>query len=406
MAILIELEQFGKPKVGKEKFAVALQRARTNRLSSHPVRNWIETAGITRPTLVFDSKTIESRMRWLAEMSSSFSVTPLLAVKSCTDPEFLELAHLYLDGFDVSNLAEYSLLGAELQGKLVSVTSPAMTGSLDCFRSKGNDLIVALDSQSQLELHLGQERPCDYLLRIQGSSLLEGSKPADAAYYPVTRFGFTVNEVKRLLQDPKVQKRQPLGFHVHHGSEVNRLSTYQTIVNGLAKLAALLNEPVRYINLGGGWHHLSKQDISDVLDSARSLFPEPCSIVIEPGRWYAEPAGYAVGTIVNLSRAGDIVRCTLDLSGKSHLHWSSPRLLHLFEPHHDKGCVVQFFGPSCYESDFIGKYYVPYFADVVADAGLSCGKQVVFGNISTYSVEWNTSFNGIPVADVEWMSLE
>jgi diaminopimelate decarboxylase len=80
-------------------------------------------------------------------------------------------------------------------------------------------------------------------------------------------------------------------------------------------------------------------------------------------------------------------------------------LLHIFEPSHDKGCVVQFFGPSCYESDFIGKYYMPYCSDVIVDAGLSCGKQVVFGNVSTYSMEWNTSFNGIPVADVDWISL-
>ncbi|MFQ5642935.1 MAG: hypothetical protein ACE5FQ_04460 [Thiogranum sp.] len=402
MTILIELEQFGKPKAGKEKFAVALQRARMNNVPSHPVYNWLETAGITGPTLAFDLNAIENRMRWLAEMSGTFSVTPLLAVKSCTDPGFLALAHQCLDGFDVSNLAEYALLHDELQGKLVSVTSPVMADDLDAFRSKGNDLVVVLDSRFQLERHLAQEKPGDYLLRIQGPGLLEGSKPADPAYYPVTRFGFTINEVERLLRDPKVQKSQPVGFHVHHGSEVNRLSTYKTMVNGLSKLASLLNEPVRYINLGGGWHHLSNQEISEALEYARRLFPEPCSILFEPGRWYAESAGYAVGTIVNLSRAGDIIRCTLNLSGKSHLHWSSPRLLHRFEPHHDKGCVVQFFGPSCYESDFIGKYYVPYSADVITDAGLGCGKQVVFGNVSTYSVEWNTSFNGIPAVDVKW----
>jgi diaminopimelate decarboxylase len=405
MSILIELEQFGKPKVGREKFSVALQASKTSNVSSHPVHNWIENAGLAGPTLAFDLNAIESRMCWLADISKSFSVTPLLAVKSCTAPEFLEVAHRNLDGFDVSNIAEYALLDSELGGKVVSVTSPVMAGSPEDFRSKGNDLIVVLDSHLQLAHHLAHESPCDYLLRVQGSSLLEASSPVDSAYYPVTRFGFTVSEVKKLLGDPDVRKNQPIGFHVHHGSEANRLSTYRSITSELAKLASFLGRPVSCINLGGGWHRLSSQDIRDALDHARRLFPQPCTIIFEPGRWYAEPAGYAVGKIVNLSRAGNIVRCTLDLSGKSHLHWSSPSLIHLFEPHHNEGCIVQFFGPSCYESDFIGKYYMPCSADVVADAGLECGKRVVFGSVSTYSVEWNTSFNGIPVADIEWMRL-
>ena len=405
MAILIELEQFGKPKMGRSRFAAALQRARTGNIASHPVFAWAESERIDTPTLAFDMKAIRDRMHWLAELSGSFSVTPLLAVKSCTDAGFLGLAHQYLGGFDVSNLAEYSKLPDELQGKLVTVTSPALTDSLDCFRSKGNDLVVVLDSRFQFDQYLSQGQPCEYMMRIQGSSILEGAVPADPAYYPVTRFGFTMDEARKHLQDPGLQDKLPVGFHVHHGSEVNRASTYRTIIEGLGKLAGLLKRPVKYVDLGGGWHHLSGQDIADVLRSARKVFPEPCSILMEPGRWYAESAGYAMGTIVNLSRAGDIVRCTLDLSGKNHLRWSSPKLLHLFELHHDKGCVVQFFGPSCYESDFIGKYFLPCSGDVVLDAGLAPGRRVIFGGVTTYSLEWNTSFNGVPPAGVRWMSL-
>ncbi|GEM_PF-928849 len=405
MSILIELNQFGKPGVGREKFAVALNQAIGSNVTSHPVHGWLASANVTRPTLVFDLGVVESRMRWLAETSKAFSVTPLLAVKSCTDRDFLCLAQQHLGGYDVSNLNEYSLLPDDLRGKLVSVTSPVITDRMEDFRSKGNKLVVTLDSPAQLARHLAQQDPCEYLLRVQGSSLLGASKPHDPAYYPVTRFGFTVSEIGQLLQTPAIKGKKPIGFHVHHGSEVNRKSTYNTLLEGLGKLGALLDMPAACINLGGGWHHLSRQDIREVLDSARKRFPEPCSILFEPGRWYAEPAGYAVGTVVNLSRAGDIVRCTLDLSGKSHLHWSSPSLLHFFEPHHDKGCVVQFFGPSCYESDFIGKYYVPYSGDVIPDAGLEIGSQVVFGKVSTYSMEWNTSFNGIPVADTVWVRL-
>jgi len=405
MTILIELEQFRKPGLGESRFASALERARSNNISSHPILSWIEAAEINKPTLTFDMSVIGERMHWLAGLSNSLSVTPLLAVKSCTDSAFLQMANNCLGGFDVSNLTEYSALPADLQGRLVSVTSPAVIENQDSYRSKGNELIITLDSQLQLDQHLAQPQPCDYLLRIQGSSLLADARPADPAYYPVTRFGFTVDEAAMLLKAPWMKNNLPVGFQVHHGSEANQLSTYKTIVSGLAKLAGMLSSPPRSINLGGGWHCLNQQEISDILGDARKLFPEPCSILLEPGRWYAQSAGFAVGRIVNISRAGEVIRCTLDLSAKSHLRWSHPRLLHMFEPQHNRKCVVQFYGPSCYESDLIGKYYLPYSTDVIKDSGLNYGQKVVFSNVSTYSREWNASFNGVPLADVEWIGI-
>lgn len=405
MTILIELEQFRKPGLGKSRFNSALERARSKNIPLHPIHSWVRSAGISKPTLVYDLNIIKDRMRWLAELSSSFSALPLVAVKSCTDASFLELAHQNLNGFDVSNFAEYSVLPSDLQGKLVSVTSPALPADLDIFSGKGNDLIVSLDSQAQLDRHLSLEHPCEYLLRIQGSSLLEEAGTSDPAYYPVTRFGFSVDEVIKLLQAPRMKNALPVGFHVHHGSEANQLSTYRTLINGLSKLSDLLDRPLKYINLGGGWHCLTPQDFSSILGGARKHFPEPCSILLEPGRWYAQTAGYAIGTIVNLSQAGEVVRCTLDLSAKSHIRWSNPRMLHLFEPHQERGCVVQFFGPSCYESDLIGKYYLPYSTDVIKEANLEYGNQVIFGNVSTYSREWNVSFNGVPMAEIEWVRL-
>lgn len=400
MPILVELEKVQKPALGKSRFASALERARARNIQTHPFLSRVASTGIGKPTLFYDLNVIKERMQWLADLSRSFSAIPLLAVKSCTDESFLGLAHQYLGGFDVSNAAEYLLLPSDLREKIVSVTSPALSADIDVLRGKGNDLVVTLDSQDQLDRHLSREAPCDYILRIQGSGLLENKGAADPAYYPATRFGFSMDEARRLLQAPWMQDTLPVGFHVHHGSEVNRLSTYIALVKGLSSLSETLDSPLRYINLGGGWHCLSPQDFGAVLDTARKAFPRPCALLFEPGRWYAQTAGFAVGTIVNVNQSGDLVRCTLDLSAKSHLRWSNPRLLHLYEPHHEQGSVVHFYGPSCYESDFIGKYYLPYSTDVIKDARLEYGNQIVFGNVSTYSREWNVSFNGVPEAEV------
>ncbi|HCL29075.1 MAG TPA: hypothetical protein DIC52_11630 [Candidatus Latescibacteria bacterium] len=50
----------------------------------------------------------------------------------------------------------------------------------------------------------------------------------------------------------------------------------------------------------------------------------------------------------------------------------------------------------------IGKFMLPYDSDFFSESGLATGERVVFSNVSTYSVAWNTSFNGIPEAEIAW----
>jgi diaminopimelate decarboxylase len=403
MSTLIELDPFSKPEAGRSRFAAVLQRARAQNARMHPVFEWADRTAISGPTLVFDLQAIGERMRWLGDAACAHAITPLLAVKSCTQEPFLEQAQRYLGGYDVSNLNEYAVLPEDLQGKLVSLTTPLLNDDLESFATRGNDLLVTLDSPAQIDQFFARPRGCSYVLRVRGPELLRGAVPADPAFYPVTRFGLSTDELRDLLQDPRVQANPPAGFHVHHGSEVNRRSTFGLMAARLADLARVLGIPLRCINIGGGWHRLAQPEVAAVLADVRRLFPHPCRVLMEPGRWYTGRDGYAIGRVANLSRDGEILRCTLDLSARSHLHWSNPRLLHFTEPHHEQGCIVQFYGASCYESDLIGRYYLPCSGDVLADTGLVPGAQVIFGNVSTYSAEWNTSFNGIPAAAVEWI---
>jgi len=290
----------------------------------------------------------------------------------------------------------------QLEGKLISVTAPDLNTGFDGFTSRGNTAVVVLDSLTQLNHYFSQQSSVPYILRIQGSDLLKGMDPPDPAYFPVSRFGFTIEEVHQLFQHPQVRTSPPAGFHVHHGSERNQLSTYKSIISGLGRLASQLSLSLKFINLGGGWHSLGQEDISRILREARDVFPLPCSILIEPGRWYAENAGFAVGNIVNQSRSGGTVMYTVDLSGRCHLHWSDVRLLHTIDAGSTSACEAQFFGASCYEGDRVGKFLLPFPGDFFKESGLAPGKQVIFSGVSTYSIAWNTSFNGIPRAEVIW----
>jgi len=401
--MLVALDQTHDLAAGRHKLADLLNRVRTGHGFIHPVLPQYDLAQLGSPVLVYDLGTIGKRMRWISQQSRAISAIPLIAVKSSPDPEYLNLAYEHLGGFDVSNLAEYSALPHDLNGKLVSVTSPALSGDLTGFSTRGNATLVTLDSLVQLEYYFTQAPPIDYVLRVQGPDLLKDMEPPDAAYYPKTRFGFSLRELADVLHHPRLLENPPAGFHVHHGSERNQVSTYKEIIHGLSKLSRQLPRQPKYINLGGGWHALNEEGMTEVLREARQHFPPPCAILYEPGRWYADNAGFAIGTIVNQTHSDGIVRCTLDLSGKSHLHWSQARLLHTLEAGYKNGRPVQFYGPSCFEADYIGQYLVPYGDFFTRETGLRPGKQVIFSGISTYSAAWNTAFNGIPAADVIWL---
>lgn len=379
-----------------------MRQANSGIAFQHPILDWSSSNPSDAPALHFDLGRVEQRMHWLGERARSLGITALVSVKSCPDPEFLGVGHRHLGGFDVSNLTEYAGLPDDLEGKLVSIASPGMISDVDRFVAKGNSAVVVIDSQTQLDRYFQQKPSVPYVLRVQGSDLLKDMDPPDVAYYPETRFGFTVESINRLLQQPLVRTNPPRGLHVHHGSEENRVSTYRALIDGLKYLARQLPVAPECINLGGGWHRLSDDEFGLVLTEARQAFPLPCSILIEPGRWYAEDAGFAVCTIVNRLQPGDTAKYVVNLSSRCHLRWSDVKLIFPLEPGFRRLHEVELFGPSCYEGDRIGRFLLPYRDDFLAESGFVPGKRIVFSGVSTYSAAWNTSFNGIPKADVTW----
>ena len=379
---------------------VEIERQRGLGQTFHPrVLDWMDANPHSGPTLIFDITRIEQRMQWLRGLAGPLSITALMAVKSCPDPLYLGAGMKHLDGFDISNSAEYACLPTNLDGKLVSVTSPALNVDINSFVVKGNTAVVALDSQEQLARYFDNMPRIPYLLRVQGSDLLE---QVDPAHYARPRFGFTKDEVREVIQQPQLRANPPAGFHVHHGSERNTASTYRSMIKALRSLAHQQAIDPMVINLGGGWHGVNQEEMGGVLADARRAFPAPCSILLEPGQWYAKHSGFAVGNIVNQTQSGDIIKYVLDLSRDCHLKWSKVKLIYPTNNRPRRFCEVQFFGASCYEADLIGTFMLAYDSDFFRESGLATGGRVVFSNVSPYSAAWNMSFNGIPRAEIAW----
>ena len=363
----------------------------------HPVLDRFKANSDSGPSLYFDMQMVEQRMGQLAEVARPLEVTPLLAVKSFPDNRCLDAAQRKLGGFDVSNPAEYACLPNNLDGKLVSIVSPGMDFDISSFVSKGNAAVVVLDSFAQLDRYFSQQPGIPYMLRVQSTHLIEDT---DLGYYKRTRFGFSPQQVGQALKHPKVITTPPAGFHVHHGSEVNQITTFRSMIKGLESLARELPAEPAFINLGGGWSELTPEEIGALLTQARKAFPLPCSILMEPGHWYSRDTGFAVCTVVNQMQSSDTINYTVNLSRHGHLRWSDVKLIVPIESRPRKAQRVQFFGPSCFEGDRIGNFIVPYHTDFPHESGLTTGQQVVFSNVSCYSAAWNASFNGIARANI------
>ena len=402
--MMTELSQFDDYASTTTHLAEIFRSLKNGKEFHHPLLDRLKLDNTKGPALIFDIDLIGQRMQWLNKLSAQMAITPLLAVKSCPEFQYLEMANKYLCGYDVSNAREYGCLPDNLEGKLVSITSPDLCDDISDFVARGNSAVITLDSQTQLNQYFGQKVPIPYMLRIQGPELLNNIDSSDPAHRPESRFGFTIEEIQQLLKTPALCKNPPHGFHVHHGSERNRASTYRAIIRGLKILIEQQHLEPKFINLGGGWHNMDREGIIKVLGEARQAFPAPCAILLEPGRWYAENTGFAVGTIVNQTLAADTVKYTVNLSRECHLRWSKVKLIFPVYASAKKVRKVQFFGPSCYEDDRIGSFLLPYHDDFLTESGFTPGQRVVFSGVSTYSVALNRSFNGIPKADVSWCS--
>jgi carboxynorspermidine decarboxylase len=173
-----------------------------------------------------------------------------------------------------------------------------------------------------------------------------------------------------------------VGLHIHHGP-VTAASAERFIATARAAIDLAGFAP-DFLDLGGAWHGIV--DIAGAFAEIRAAFEMP--IFVEPGRACADGAGFAVGRVMSRREVADRILVVTDLSRVCHLRWSQVELV-AKAPHPGTGRKLLVTGATCYEEDVIGEWTV---GDV--------GDRVVLRNVSGYAYAWNTSFGGVPAADV------
>jgi diaminopimelate decarboxylase len=360
--------------------------------------------GCERASLVFDVARIASNMRELAEAARAASITPLFAMKSFACDEIFALAAEHLAGFDVASAGE--LARVPPAASIISIVDPtgAAIARSDVRHSSRRRprLIVGCETVEQVAA-----APAHAEIALRISASITGRDPAvgallDGSGHRASRFGVaTRQDVDALVA---AAAGRPVGLHVHHGP-VTPTSAERFIATGRAAIELLGKDPA-FLDLGGAWHGIA--DLAGAFAQIRAAFGS-LEILVEPGRAVARDAGFACGRVVasrevaddlrtpfgSAARSGKAGPCArvirvVELSRVCHLRWSQPELV-APPPRADRRRKVVVLGATCYEEDVVGEWIVDP-ADVEA--------RVVLRNITGYAVGWNTSFGGVPAADV------
>jgi diaminopimelate decarboxylase len=347
-----------------------------------------------RATLVFDAARIAANMQRIADAARAARITPLFAVKSFPHPRVIELAARYFDGFDVASRGELAIVPHD---KLISIADPtgSTTGTIAIGEPAGTIGEPNASGGAIGELAAGartiivcetieQVRAASGDIAIRVSASITGRDPAvgailDGTGHRRSRFGLDTREAIATLRDAA---RGRVGLHIHHGP-VTAVNAERFIATAGAAIELAGFAP-DFLDLGGAWHGVS--DIAAAFAQIRAAFDMP--ILVEPGRACAEGAGFAVGRVMSRRELDDRILVVSDLSRVCHLRWSQVELV-AKAPHPGTGRKLLVTGATCYEEDIIGEWTVG-----------DLGDRIVLRNVSGYAYAWNTSFGGVPAADV------
>ncbi|HEX4455038.1 MAG TPA: hypothetical protein VH143_29460 [Kofleriaceae bacterium] len=337
-------------------------------------------ARVVRPTLAFDLARVDANMQRIAAAAHAHDIRALFAAKSFPHPRVLELAANRLDGFDVASPGELATVPA---GAIVSVADPTGAAITTGARAR---MIVACETIGQV---CAAPRGAEIAIRISAS--ITGLDPAmgavlDGSGHRRSRFGLDDRASVAALRDAAAGRR--VGLHVHHGP-VTATSAGRFIATARAAIELADFEPA-FIDLGGAWHGIA--DLAEAFAAIRAALPRSIEVIVEPGRAYADGAGFACGIVRAARSLGDREVRVVDLSRACHLRWSTFELV-ARAPHPGRGRRVLVVGPTCYEEDVLGEW-------TLEPGALELDDRMIVRGISGYALAWNTGFGGVEPADV------
>ncbi len=280
-----------------------------------PIDRLAERVGST-PFFAYDRALLTRRIELLrATLPTGIDLS--YAVKANPMPAVVQHLSALVDSFDVASALEMrTTLDTPMPATRVSFAGPGKT-SAELSQAVAAGVTIEMESENEADrvVAIGERlgiRPRVAIrinpdFQVKGSGMRLGGGPQ--------QFGIDCERVPAVLKDLAAADLEVLGFHVFAGSQNLRAESIceaqrQTVALAL-RLAADAPDPVRYINLGGGFgipYHDKDQpldigavgaNLAELLDGAiRPGLPD-ARVVIELGRYIVGESGVYVTRVVD-----------------------------------------------------------------------------------------------------------
>jgi diaminopimelate decarboxylase len=267
------------------------------------------------PFFVYDRRALDERIAKLRrELPSKVHVH--YAVKANPMPAVVQHLKLLVDGFDVASANEMMIaLDTGMRADCIAFAGPGKTDA-ELGQAIAAGVLIELESEGELQRLADLATRMGYkprvAIRINPDFELKGSGMRMGG--GAQQFGVDVERVPQLMSIIAGQGFSLEGFHIFAGSQNLRADSIVEVQQKSAALALSLaekmSEPLRYLNLGGGFGipYFPKDqplDLARVGEHLNRLVDEIAArqpraeIVVELGRYIVGEAGLYVTRIVD-----------------------------------------------------------------------------------------------------------
>jgi len=351
---------------------------------------------VETPFLLIDPKQVVKNYRRLLQAFSS-EVVIYYAVKANSHVEFLKQLKREGSSFDVASIGEImKLIKLGVSPERMSFGNTIKKPKdMDIAYTMGVDLF-AVDSEMEIEKIARYAPGSRVFVRIHTSGL-ESDWPLSG------KFGTDAEHAVDLIDWARFKGLHPIGVSFHVGSQNYNPENWEIAIRDAAKVfegAAKLHHIILdFLNTGGGWpvRHTkpipSVEEIAHVIENAtRRFIGSGVLIATEPGRYMVGNAGTLVSSVVLRSHRLGKDWVYID-AGVFHglmetiENFRYEVVIFGKEDHPKKTFTLA--GPTCDSVDII-------YDEIELAESVTEGDKVIFINAGAYTVEYGTSFNGIP----------
>jgi ornithine decarboxylase len=358
------------------------------------------------PFLVCDRSSVERRFEELTDALPELSV--FFAMKCNSAGPLLDTLAGLGSSFEVASAAELRMVAAAgVPAGAVLYSNPVKPPGHIVEAYAAGLHRFAFDSEPELH-KLARYAP--------GASVYARLRVDDgASLFPLSKkFGTSVDEVARLLEQASQLGLVPYGVTFHVGSQcTNPMAWDRALEDCAAVMRRLLRRGVRLrmVNLGGGMPARYTTPvpepalIASVIRTALTRLPyQPEVLAAEPGRYLVAESGVLAATVIGLDSRDGQRWVFLDVGGYNGMmeavqtggRWLFPLLTSRPDHYREPSVPTVVTGPSCDSSDTM-------FYDAPLPAGLEVGDRVYIGSAGAYTSSYASTFNGFPAPTLHFV---